>query len=224
MRHGLIAAMAFLSAPALSAEGPVVAELFTSQGCSSCPPAEAYFRELAARPGVLALQWHVDYWDTLRTSTGAWKDPYSKPAHTARQRAYNVRFSGRASAYTPQAVIMGALETVGSDRSEIERFLARAPKPAEGARIAFNADGSQAAVTAPAAAEALLVTFLNGATTRVASGENAGRTLAAAHIVTSAVPLERGANRLPARADGEGCAVLIQEPKTGAILRAAYCP
>src|SRR5882724_9648724 len=92
---------------------PAVVELFTSQGCSSCPPAEAYIGELAQHKDVLALAFHVDYWDDL-----GWKDPFSLGISTDRQRSYSTGV-GRSSVYTPQVVIDGKDEFVGTDRRRI---------------------------------------------------------------------------------------------------------
>src|SRR5271170_1584198 len=89
---------------------PAVVELFTSEGCSSCPPAETYVGELAQRPGVLALSFHVDYWDDL-----GWRDRFGIPEATPRQRAY-ARAMSLSSVYTPQVVIDGHEDFVGSDR------------------------------------------------------------------------------------------------------------
>ncbi len=109
------------SAVSAGAEGPpTVVELFTSQSCYSCPPAEAFLGELAQQPGVIALEFHVDYWDDLVYGlAGRWKDVYSNPAYTRRQRAYNQAIKGRPGAYTPQMVIDGSRETVGSRRSAV---------------------------------------------------------------------------------------------------------
>ena len=101
-----------------------VAELFTSQSCSSCPPAESLFAELAERSDLIVLEWHVDYWDSLvHGRAGSWKDPYSNPDWTLRQRRYNRALRGQSGAYTPQAVIDGRFETIGSRRETIENQL-----------------------------------------------------------------------------------------------------
>src|SRR5277367_5521376 len=96
---------------------PVVVELFTSQGCNSCPPADAYLGELAKRPDVLALSLHVDYWDYI-----GWRDPFAQHAFTLRQRDYSHALSER-YVYTPQMVINGQLQGVGSQRGDIERLI-----------------------------------------------------------------------------------------------------
>src|SRR5262245_58242267 len=88
---------------------PVVLELFTSQGCSSCPPADELLPELAAAPGVIALAFHVDVWDDL-----GWKNPFSSPQWTARQESYVEKLGG--GPYTPQLVVNGRAHVVGSDR------------------------------------------------------------------------------------------------------------
>jgi len=105
-----------------TAPRPVVAELFTSQSCSSCPPTEKLFAELDERDDLIVLEWHVDYWDKLvHGHAGAWKDPYSSTDYIARQRQYNRAFHGTGGAYTPQAVINGSAETVGNRRSDVPR-------------------------------------------------------------------------------------------------------
>jgi len=90
----------------------IVAELFTSQGCSSCPPAEKLFSKLADQDNVLTLEWHVDYWDDLVHGGSRWKDVYSSDAFTNRQRAYNQTLRGVRNVYTPQAIVNGRLEGV----------------------------------------------------------------------------------------------------------------
>ena len=111
MSLGLIAGLSPVAA--IAAERPVVVELFTSQGCSSCPPANAYLNELSRdRRDILPLAFHVTYWDRL-----GWKDPFSLPAATQRQDQYGHRFGD--GSYTPEMVVDGAAGMVGSDRGDV---------------------------------------------------------------------------------------------------------
>src|SRR5579863_449187 len=124
MRHYLRSVLlaSGLSVGLMAAAGaetrPVVLELFTSQGCSSCPPAEVIVNELAQRPNVLPLSFHVDYWDDL-----GWRDRYSLASATERQRVY-ARTLRRSSVYTPQAVIDGSRDIVGSQRTAVMEAVA----------------------------------------------------------------------------------------------------
>lgn len=165
---------------------PVLVELFTSEGCSSCPPADQLLKKLAWDqdvPGaeVVALGMHVTYWDRL-----GWKDPFSLPVATRRQQDYG-RVFGEDRVYTPQAVIDGQQELVGSDESGVRRAIAKAAKQPH-ARLAMTAavDGTafSAEVTIaelPAGAnepmEVKVVLTESGLTSVVKRGENGGRTL-----------------------------------------------
>ena len=123
MRSGLIslAAFALASLGSLAADaGPrAVVELFTSQGCSSCPPADHVLGELARDPSLIAMSLPIDYWDYL-----GWKDTLAKPRHTARQRGY-AHARGDREVYTPQVVVNGAVHVLGSDKGAIERAIAQ---------------------------------------------------------------------------------------------------
>lgn len=159
--------------------GVVVAELFTSQGCSSCPPADALLGELArTRPEVITLAFHVDYWNHL-----GWIDPWSSPAWSARQQAYGDRI------YTPALVVNGAVDVVGSRRGAVLAALARAPRlgPVD---ATATLDGDALAVTArvPAGAHALVAVVESGLATAVPAGENAGTTLRGERVVRALVP------------------------------------
>ena len=104
----LSAIAAVSTATAGDRNGAVVVELFTSQGCYSCPPAEKFLGDLSEQKSVIALEFHVDYWDDLvHGGDGKWKDPLSKPAYTQRQRIYNQRIRGTGNVYTPLMVIDG---------------------------------------------------------------------------------------------------------------------
>jgi len=113
------------SAAQAATERPVLIELFTSQGCNSCPPADALLGELAQRPGVLALAFHVDYWNGL-----GWSDPFSSKLATARQNDYAQRL-GKRSIYTPQLVVDGAQDAVGSDRAGVTALIDAARRRAD---------------------------------------------------------------------------------------------
>src|SRR5580698_10240525 len=114
---------------------PAVLELFTSEGCSSCPPAERIVNELAQRPDVLALSFHVDYWDDL-----GWRDHYSLAGATARQRGY-ARALHRSGVYTPQAVIDGSQDIVGSQRGVLIEAVSA---PRDGIATSISVSGGTA--------------------------------------------------------------------------------
>ncbi len=173
------------SASDRNANGPVVLELFTSQGCSSCPPADALLRELGAREDVVALSFHVDYWNRL-----GWRDPYSHPSWSMRQEEY-VRALGGDTLYTPQLVINGSHDVVGSDRHEISESLRDAVEPPT--RIEMQVEATPGGVRVTVAAQQLpgrteLTLFVaeNGIETEVSRGENARRTLRHDHVVRHA--------------------------------------
>ena len=208
---------------------PVVVELFTSQGCSSCPPADALLGELAGQPGILALEMHVDYWDYI-----GWKDLYAKPEITDRQRAY-ARDLGLRYIYTPQMVIDGRDDVVGSRRSSVLDKIAQAaqrPKPV--AVTVDPSDGGRVKVAAGEAPEGgatvWLVTFDRQHQTAVERGENAGHTLSNYNVVRemdaiglwTGEPLEIALDLAGAAAAGrDGCAVIVQAGGTGPVLGAA---
>jgi hypothetical protein len=198
---------------------PIVVELFTSQGCSSCPPADALLHELARRDDVLALGFHINYWDRL-----GWKDPLSSEAATERQRAYARHFNG-GQVYTPQIVVEGAADMVGSDRAAVLAAL-REARPVAAAPINFAPDRHSVAIgPGTGRGMVLLVRFRRHQTTEVPSGENAGRILQDANGVRTLKALgdwDGSARDFPIEppAAGEGMAVLVQEAD-GKILGAA---
>ena len=209
--------------------GPTVVELFTSQSCSSCIAAAEQFELLAARDNTVALAFHVDYWNNLVTSQGAWTDPYSDAAFTERQRAYNRRLRGRSSVYTPQLIFDGVTETVASSAPKIRQHLAlaeaRGKKPC--ADAARAGDAITFRVTAEAAGgEAFLAAFDPREITAVKGGENAGRKFKDVNAVTSLTPLgviPPSGGELTASHDG-ACALVVQAPDHGGVIAAAYCP
>jgi len=117
-RKALLAAVMLMgAAQAASAEPRAVVELFTSQGCSSCPPADALLGKLVHDPSVIALSLAIDYWDYI-----GWKDTLALPGHANRQKAYS-RMRGDRGVYTPQAVVNGTAQALGSDAADIERAI-----------------------------------------------------------------------------------------------------
>ena len=204
---------------------PAVVELFTSEGCSSCPPADAYIGELTRRSDVLALTFHVDYWDDL-----GWRDPFALRDGVQRQRKY-VRALGRRAVYTPEVVVDGEADFVGSDRAAIGKALAR---PRDGIGMALAMRDGHVLIELNAhqpgmASEVLLIAYRRAAVSAVKRGENAGRTLSEYNIVREIRSLGRwggehrnfhtpGASLPP---DATDIAVLVQLEGQGSIIGAA---
>lgn len=204
---------------------PAVVELFTSEGCSSCPPAEAYIGELARRGDVLALAFHVDYWDDL-----GWRDRFELPGSAQRQRIY-AKTLWLPSAYTPQAVVDGRGDFVGSDRRSIDNALAGNRK---GVAMTLVIRAGEVLVGFPAQSpvapsEVVLVAYQRTAISAIGRGENAGRTLKEFNIVRDFRSLGQwdGGERqyhssigsLPR--DATDVAVLVQPAGQGPIIGAA---
>jgi hypothetical protein len=176
-RHLIAAATLALScaaasAPAMAEARPVVVELFTSQGCSSCPPADAVLAELATHKDVLALGFHVDYWDRL-----GWKDPLSTPGATSRQNDYAAQF-GRNEVFTPQIVIDGQHQAVGSNRGAVLQAIAQSETDSiPVAPVTFAPDGRSVSIGAGVGrGKVLVIRYVRSRTTQVQRGENAGKT------------------------------------------------
>ena len=159
---------------------PVIVELFTSQGCSSCPPADAFLKQLDQQERVLGLSFHVDYWDYI-----GWKDPFASNLHTKRQKLYADALRAR-YVYTPQVVVDGRLDAMGADKTDINRCINHADKQmklklsrGQNGEILFPQDhnGRNSSVW--------LVHFDREHTTKVLRGENRGRTLTNANVVRS---------------------------------------
>jgi len=208
---GLIG-LAALHGRARAAAPPVAAELFTSQGCSSCPPADLLLGQLARQPSVVALAWHVDYWNSL-----GWADPFSSRLATDRQRAYAARLGE--AVYTPALVVGGARMVVGSDGPAIDAALATLPPPPVEVAIALGNDGLTASVAAAGRpVTALAALYDPQRETAVGRGENTGRRLTEYRIVRAAHPLgawDGGARTLslPDVPAGQGIAVLVQDDR-----------
>jgi hypothetical protein len=243
MRRALLPASLALLLPGLAAANqpvpastvprPVVVELFTSQGCSSCPPADALLGELARRKDVVALAFHVDYWDYI-----GWRDPFASPAATERQRDY-ARALGLRMVYTPQIVVGGRGDAVGSDREAVQTLIAAASREQQ-VEIGFSRDAEgHLFVELPddrgfdGGATVWLAVFDRERETPVARGENAGATLDSYNVVREWRRLgdwSGAAQRLPmpmapdTAAKHDGCAVIVQRGEAGAVLGAAILP
>ncbi len=222
-----IAAMP-LSAADSNSEPLTVVELFTSQGCSSCPPADKFLGELAQRPDLLALSVHVDYWDYI-----GWKDVFASPSNTQRQRRY-ARKLGLRYVYTPQMVIQGAFDSTGSDRAKVLRKIAKAKK-LDRLAVKISHAGGGLRITVPAGdlrdrAVVWLAVFDSRHEIEIKRGENSGQILRYHNVVRGMTrigawtgqPLDIVTKAADMLAQGrDSCAVIVQSLKTGRILGAA---
>lgn len=232
----LLVTAAWAAAPEPPAPAPrlAVAELFTSQGCSSCPKADAFMPELARLPGVLVLTYNVDLWDYL-----GWRDVFALPGNLDRLKAYAGRLDSN-HVYTPQLVVDGAAATVGNRHDAVLQLVTERATHAKPARVTLALNGETLSVRIAGAAAPLktpatvwLVRILLKAEAKVTSGENAGMTIQATNLVRDLDPagLWTGAPLvldLPQDATGSGpfdaYAVLVQAGETGEILGAAMIP
>jgi len=206
-------------------EQPVVVELFTSQGCSSCPPADALLEELSKRPGVVALSLHVDYWDYI-----GWRDPFADSAYTERQRLYQTRLDNR-FIYTPQMVIDGVYDVVGSRHGQVAQAIEQARGRQKVALTLTQESVAIPAGDAPKSGATVWLALLDRHhETPVAAGENHGRKLVNANVVRSFTKIGEWKGEAlvlpldPEAAKKEGryaCAVLLQDGDYGPILGAA---
>ena len=213
--------------PVWAQSNPVVVELFTSQGCSSCPPADALLQELTTRDDVIPLALHVDYWDYI-----GWKDEYADPAHTARQRAY-ARYGGRKMIYTPQMIVNGQQDVVGARALELAELIALHRAAAQNVSVQVERRGDMLTIRAPQPAEpvggALIVQLVRYTPLRkahITRGENAGLELDYVNIVDGWTVLGQwdgtGPFAMQVELDGDRPAVvLIQREGPGAIVAAA---
>ena len=220
----LLVAAAATNASAADARHPVVVELFESQGCSSCPPANANVAAIADRPDILALNFSVTYLDYL-----GWKDTFASPAYTARQWDY-ARGLGHKNVYTPQVVVNGRIDDTGTDARELAQLIHAGERGAAGPDIAIE-DGVArlGAGSAPRQGADVWLARYDPRVIQVPirRGENGGRTLPHKNVVKELVRLgawtgQATTLRLPPATDPAlKTAVFIQLPKGGQILAAA---
>jgi hypothetical protein len=210
------------SAP--KANAPVVLELFTSQGCSSCPPADALVEQLSADPRLVVITRPVTYWDRL-----GWKDTLAREENTILQRSYAERGGEGAGVYTPQIMVQGRYGVVGSDRTKITGLVARA-RLANGPAIAVR-PGVIALAGGTGPADVRIVALKSSAVVRIGRGENSNRTVRYSNVYQSERRLGRWTGgtqtfALPADAikvpGADRYAVIVQQAGNGAILAARY--
>ncbi len=222
--------ISLMSVPAsATTKSLTVVELFTSQGCSSCPPADEFAGELAKRDDVLPLSFNVDYWNYI-----GWKDPFSSPDKTQRQRDY-ARNLGLRHVYTPQMVINGKTEAVGSKKRTVLNLITEEAKsPKVDIQLSSQGDNltvsiGRAVQSDKALANILLVVFDRKKETMIKRGENAGRKLAYFNVVQSFESIgnwrgdiqEIKLSKTSLAQHGNGFAILLQQAATGTILGAA---
>ncbi|HTK79402.1 MAG TPA: DUF1223 domain-containing protein [Rhizomicrobium sp.] len=217
-------------APESKTGRPVVVELYTSQGCSSCPPADALLGQLAARKDVLAISLPVTYWDML-----GWKDTLASDANTRRQKAYD-RVLGRGGIYTPQMIVDGINDVIGSREKAVESAIAARTADMEAIPLNVDADRRQIHITIGPApdrgeqdATIWMFRILPKVTVNIGDGENGGRTITYRNVVREirAVGIWKGqpvALDLPrseGASPGERIAVIVQQGGYGRIVGAA---
>jgi hypothetical protein len=226
-----VVGLPFATSGALAGSGLTVVELYTSQGCSSCPPADEFLGELAKQPGILPLSFHVDYWDYI-----GWKDPFAKREFTKRQRAYSGTFR-RGYVYTPQMIVHGIFDATGSDRRKVNSAIEKV-RNAHRVDIALRRGPSGELIVTigpgnPRDAVGVWMALYDAVhTTKVKRGENRGRIVKNYNVVRdfsqigkwdgSATEISVPARRL--ERDGgkrDGGAVFLQGLDKGPILGAA---
>lgn len=230
----MVASLALGVQQAQAGDQKVVVELFTSQGCSSCPPADKFLGKLAGRDDVIALTMPVDYWDYL-----GWKDTLASPAFSARQRAY-AKARGDGQVYTPQMVIDGKYHAVGSHASTVRRVISKSLEKGsaysvpldmkvDGDTLIINVGKAQGAHRGKTAT-IWLALVKQEETVKIARGENRGRTVTYHKVVRNMTPVghwkgEEVTVRLPKHhlknKETDGCVVLLQQDKAGPFIAAA---
>ena len=223
-----IAALAFAATMSGTAyaSNSVVVELYTSQGCSSCPAADEVLKTLKERHNVIALSLNVDYWDYL-----GWKDDLALPGNTTRQRKYAKMMRSR-HVYTPQLMVDGKMDVIGSRRSQVDSAVESFSNDKDSARILAQVDGNEVKVAvSPETSEARdaiiwLVGFDSSIVRNVGGGENQGRSIEYSNVVREWREVGRWDGRSALelnlrRPAGEGgLAVIVQEGEVGEILGA----
>ncbi|WP_338550141.1 DUF1223 domain-containing protein [Roseovarius phycicola] len=212
-------AVGLWAVPAFSQSKAVVVELFTSQGCSSCPPADAFMHELAKRDDVVALALHVDYWDYI-----GWKDSFAHPGHADRQRAYAAE-NGRRMIYTPQMVINGREHVVGNSPKDVSDMINRHLQTSSTVDIELSRVGDDVLIEAEPMTQfeeplaVRVVRYRPESTVNITRGENAGHTISYANVVTDMAQVGswtgEEALRLTVPAQGDQPIVVVLQRRDG---------
>jgi hypothetical protein len=212
------------------AKRPVVVELYTSQGCSSCPPADVFLGQLSGRKDVLAMSLPVTYWDML-----GWRDTLASEANTRRQKAY-AKELGRGGVYTPQMIIDGSSDVVGSREQTVQTTIAARQNDMQSVAVNLEANRQQVQIavgpaTSSSEHEATIWLFglLPQATVKIGDGENSGRTITYHNVVREVravgtwkgQPVNVTLPRSEAGSPHEGIAVLVQQGGYGRVIGAA---
>ncbi|MEP3441758.1 MAG: DUF1223 domain-containing protein [Sulfitobacter sp.] len=224
----MTASLIGLSAPLAAEQIPVVLELYTSQGCSSCPPADAIMRDISNRDDVIAIAMHVDYWDYI-----GWKDEFGNPDFAKRQRAY-ANTAGRRTIYTPEMVVNGVTDIVGARPMKvaeaIEEHKSKAPRMTLDAERAGDTLRIQGSVPSgkSTAMDVHVLRMYEKKETKITRGENRGKTLEyhnIAHDWQTVVTGWNGTGPLDLTVQGvtgdDPVVVLVQEANAGPIVSAA---
>jgi hypothetical protein len=186
---GLLMTAAFWVHPASANDKPVLVELYTSQGCSSCPDADVLFQDLVKRPGIVGLAFHVDYWDYI-----GWQDIFARAEYTQRQKSYAKRH-GAKMVYTPQVVVQGLEFAVGSKPMDVAQAVKTQSHNDTGVsvRLTRGAGGVSVSITGTPPAQVTkpvvyVAEFIPSQQVSIQAGENAGRVWTYTNIVTRLTP------------------------------------
>ncbi|MFP4239449.1 DUF1223 domain-containing protein [Rhodosalinus sp.] len=217
--------LTLIATAAWTTERGVVVELFTSQGCSACPPADELLADLAEREGVIALALHVDYWDYI-----GWKDSFAQPRFTQRQKAY-ARANHDRSVFTPQIIVGGQDRVMGAKAMKVMDLIAAHAQTPQPVSLSLVRDEGRLTVALSAEramgpADVQLVRYRPSSNVHIKRGENAGRTFDYANVVTDWKVLGRWDGQAPLRlrveAEGDSpVVVIVQEAGHGRVLAAA---
>ena len=226
LRAACVALGLVLPGIAAAQSSPIVVELYTSQGCSSCPPADALLHQLAARDDVLPLALHVDYWDYI-----GWKDQFADPSHAKRQKAY-AHVGGRKMIYTPQMIVMGQEDVVGVNAMKLSDLIAQYRAELPPIRLETKRNGDQIQVSLASdqpGQQDLIVQLVRYSPSREVSitrGELAGHTMTYANVVEDWQTVGQWDGQTPTQmsftVSGDAlAAVVIQQAGYGAVVAAA---